>query len=868
MALRDGAVDPARLAAVAAGWPTYPPTPFAQFLVAQGLLSPDQQKRLEQAADDATPVSADDSRNPADVLTATGNQPRTTETVDLPAGTARQAATDDPPAVGGRYQVEGLHRAGGLGRVWRAKDATLGREVALKDLRPDRAEDPRVRARFVEEARITGQLEHPCIVPLYDLIDGPAGPCYTMRFVAGRTLAEAARDYHAKRTAGTATPLDLAALLDAFVAVCRAVAFAHSRSVLHRDLKGQNIVLGEYGEVFVLDWGLAKLAGPAVAAGPAVVTPAPDGSRQETITGAVMGTPAFMAPELTDGAPASRASDVYALGGVLYVILTGKPPYENSTIDNVFDKIRDGALPLPRLLNPTCPPALEAVCLKAMARVAADRYPSASALAEEVRRWRADEPVVAHREVWPARAARWGRRHRPVVAGGLAMLVTAVIGLAVSTGLVWRGERRTAEQKEHVEREWARAEENLSRSNQLALAFLDISDTQVAMVPQKEDLRKATADACVDAFRQALTQRPDDPKLRQQTARAYHYAGNLHRLKNETMAADSLYRQSIRLLDDLTADYPDDETTREQLAGALQDQARLFGRLGRFRDATTAALRSADLVERLVISHSDRSDYRRTLVTNLTDMSGYQYTRAEFSASEQSARRSERAALDHLTVLGQAATPDDRILLVIALHRLAMVLHDLDRPDESRAKSSEALDKLRHFSEKDAVAQHYRARVLVDRAKVPFKTPEDRAAAERDVGDAIAIWDGLQKTFPRFAMYREWQASAYEIRGRVRAAQADKTAAANDLDKARMMLEEFVAEAPNVPAYRGLLGRTYLTIGLLEVAREAPARAATAFAKARDNFKSAVDRSPENAIDQNGLNEAQKALTQVNSPRR
>src|SRR5262249_1335507 len=136
------------------------------------------------------------------------------------------------------------------------------RDVALKTLRPDRPADPGTRARFVREARVTGRLEHPCVVPLYDLIDAPGGPpFYAMRFVAGRTLTEAAEAYHRARAAGRAGPLELAALLDAFVAVCRAVAFAHARGVLHRDLKGQNVVLGDYGEVFLLDWGLAKAVG-------------------------------------------------------------------------------------------------------------------------------------------------------------------------------------------------------------------------------------------------------------------------------------------------------------------------------------------------------------------------------------------------------------------------------------------------------------------------------------------------------------------------------------------------------------------------------------------------------------------------------
>src|SRR5206468_9631777 len=157
------------------------------------------------------------------------------------------------------------HAPGGIGRVGLAYDSDLGREVALKELRPERSGNPVLADRFLNEAQITGQLEHPGIVPVYELTQRAEDrqPFYTMRFIKGRTLTDALRAYHQKRAAGRPEPLEQIALLNAFVAVCHAVAYAHSRGVIHRDLKGQNVVLGDFGEVIVLDWGFAKVLGQA-----------------------------------------------------------------------------------------------------------------------------------------------------------------------------------------------------------------------------------------------------------------------------------------------------------------------------------------------------------------------------------------------------------------------------------------------------------------------------------------------------------------------------------------------------------------------------------------------------------------------------
>jgi tRNA A-37 threonylcarbamoyl transferase component Bud32 len=247
---------------------------------------------------------------------------------DAPHDNAPQAPPDTP-----RYCFEAFLARGGMGEVWRGFDTLLARGVALKVVREPVLADAGFRARFEEEARHVSQLEHPSIVPVYDLGELADGrPFFVMKLIHGLTLAQL--------LAARATPAeDLPDWVEVFERVCQAVAFAHARGLIHRDLKPSNVMLGELGEVQVLDWGIAKAraAGRQSEQGPSmpVVLPssvdeaaaAPGGS--ETLTGQVRGTPGFMAPEQArgEGGRVGTASDVFGLGGILCVILTGQPPF-------------------------------------------------------------------------------------------------------------------------------------------------------------------------------------------------------------------------------------------------------------------------------------------------------------------------------------------------------------------------------------------------------------------------------------------------------------------------------------------------------------------------------------------------------------
>jgi tRNA A-37 threonylcarbamoyl transferase component Bud32 len=346
---------------------------------------------------------------------------------------------DDPTGSLPRYRRVRDHASGGLGVVYVALDREQNREVAVKEIHERHADDLTSRGRFLLEAEITGGLEHPGIVPVYDLGQYSDGrPFYAMRFIKGDSLQDAIARFHAIEKPGRdpgERDLSLQKLLRRFLDVCNAIDYAHSRGVLHRDLKPNNIMVGKYGETLVVDWGLAKATGHTVAIDKeslpeSTLRPSSASGAGETVPGSALGTPGYMPPEQASGRLdlLGPASDVYSLGATLYGLLTANAPFSGPVLADVLRRVERGDFPSPRAVSPWIDPALEAICLKAMALRPDDRYPSPRALADDVERWLADEPVTALREPFTRRARRWARRHRTAVTTtAVGVLVAAVL---------------------------------------------------------------------------------------------------------------------------------------------------------------------------------------------------------------------------------------------------------------------------------------------------------------------------------------------------------------------------------------------------------------------------------------------------------
>ena len=466
---------------------------------------------------------------------------------------------NDPSAKGRsslRFRVLRSHAKGGLGQVLVAHDNELRRQVAVKEIQSQYAHIAESQDRFIFEAEVTGRLEHPGIVPVYALGRHADGrPYYAMRFITGTAMNDAIKDLHAPENTDH-FDRRLRDLLQRFVTVCNTIDFAHSRGYLHRDLKPANIMLGEYAETLVVDWGLAKQIGVAderpilksvelpsligetfdeqldldaeTDADETIVaqdTPLGSGTRpqtgsharegERTRAGRTVGTPQYMAPEQASGhiEQIGPHTDVYSLGATLYHLLTGHAPLadqKSMSIGTLLGRVINGEIPSVMQVKSDTPKALDAICRHAMSVDPKSRYPNARELANDVENYLADDRVTVVPENWLDRAGRWTRKHRGVTATvGASLLAVALVSTifyAITRGALNRTERYlTISQLQQQYDTRLNEEERRLSQNGLLATDIPVGDEFVQrgdeLVQQIEELQQVDQPGFVDTNR-------------------------------------------------------------------------------------------------------------------------------------------------------------------------------------------------------------------------------------------------------------------------------------------------------------------------------------------------------------------------------
>ncbi len=591
LALQADLLDAGQFAEACSAWAGRKDLPLADHLVRRGWLSDEDRAHVEYLLRRSLKKHGGDARRSLGGLADAGVRD---VLQSLDDASVRQTVGQLPPAPGyvlvttvdhnlgqrSRYSLTRVHGEGGLGRVFVAHDRDLNRDVALKELRPERAQSPETWQRFFREAQLTGQLEHPNIVPVYEVgrREEDGQPFYTMRLVRGRTLREALRDYHQRRHEGRTDPLEWPKLLNNFVSVCNAVGYAHSRGVVHRDLKPDNVMLGGHGEVIVLDWGLAKVVGqPDEDPGLPAVALTEQAQAEETVAGRMLGTPAYAAPEQAEGRIdlIDARTDVYGLGAILYEILTGKPPHEAEDTAALLRQIATGPTPRARAADATVTRALDAVCARAMARDRRDRYARPADLARDVERWLADEPVTAYREPLATRLWRRARRHKALVTSAAVVLLTGVAFLTVLAVLLEGARDRTEKARAHAEEQRARADHNFRQARQAVDDFFtSVSENRLLGLPHLEPLRKELLEKARRYYDRFAREATDDARVRADHATAVFRVATIIELTGSKKEARDHYAKAVELYravlaDDRTA--PQREISQRRLGTCLSD---------------------------------------------------------------------------------------------------------------------------------------------------------------------------------------------------------------------------------------------------------------------------------------------------------
>jgi hypothetical protein len=556
--------------------------------------------------------------------------------------------TPGKPRDFGDYEILEEISRGGMGVVYKARQKSLRRLVALKLLLAGPFAAPGELLRFRAEAEAVAALDHPHIVPLYEVGSQDGRPYLSMKLLSGGSLAQATRD----------RPLPTRAAAQLLAQVADAVHYAHQRGILHRDLKPANILLDEAEQPYVSDFGLAKREGGRGRGGDGgSMTPA-----QLTQTGAILGTPGYMAPEQAAGrrGAVTVAADVYGLGAILYELLTGRPPFKGETPLDTLRQVLDCTPPRPSALRPDVDRDLETICLKCLAREPARRYASAEALADDLRRWLQGRPIQARPAGLLTRLRLWALRQPVVAALATALTAALLIGFTI-VFLLWRkaehnfdvAEARrleaeelsrkavfhaeeaekhrlnalhNADQAEHNRREAEHrrieAEDGFQLAhqavNQFVLQYSDALDES----PGLQRVGKTLLESSLAYYQRFLQMRGDDPLLKAEMAETHFRIARLTQRIGRKADALAAFRRSEALYRELYEADPTDAAAQYRLATLPNNIAPL---MERNEDALAVYEQARSLFERFLRDRPDDANLLGGLASTLNNMAARQH---------------------------------------------------------------------------------------------------------------------------------------------------------------------------------------------------------------------------------------------------
>jgi serine/threonine protein kinase len=875
LALQMGLIDQGQLVAAFQSWTRAGDRPLAEHLAARGDLDAEQRAGVEAIVALHLKKYNGDAEQSLAAVTADGPSRASlahlvnTE-VDgsiVPPGLEPTLAGEDYDGTarytvgsvtsdGQRFRILRPHAQGGLGAVFVALDTELHREVAVKQILDHHVDDAVSRARFLLEAEVTGGLEHPGIVPVYALgTDADGRPYYAMRFIRGDSLKDAIESFHADsvlKADSSRRSLELRKLLRRFTDVCNAIDYAHNRGILHRDIKPANIIVGEYGETLVVDWGLAKpllQVEPGLQSGERPLLLSGTGGSTATLPGSAMGTPAYMSPEQAEGdlERLGPRSDVYSLGGTLYSILTGRPPLLGDKVAAVLAAVRKGEFPAPRKIDSSIDKALEAICLKAMALRPEDRYGTPRALADDIELWLADAPVAAYPERLTERIGRWLRQHRTWTFAAAAGLIGISLAATVAATLIEGGRRREESARKEAQNNFIMAQTAVedyltSVSQNTLLKYQNSVDIR--------SLRQELLKTALTYYQRFVSQRNNDPNLRRQLASAYFRVGEITLEIDSRAEAIDAFHKAQTIWESLAAADPANHEFPGRVADCLLAIGLQQSALGDLQGALDSYQAARAILEPLEAQHLDPANDQARLADCYSDISAAQ---AKLETGDQGLEIIQKARVIQQEVVERyPGEPRYRQKLAEIINVLGYVY----------TKRLEPVAAIRSFEQAQEICQG-----LLDQASAgpkPVKLLDMLALTHYNICTAhmqteqyekalaaleksIAYRARLVAAHPSVTKFQENIGEAYEVIADIQhRAHRDDEAFAS-MRMAAAILEKVVQAHPDEARLHRSLGRSLNGLGWLHDERRQNRQALPAFERAVKEQERAIALSPDDS---------------------